>query len=83
MCVHMCTDFCASLSNWVTFLTERAPPLVFVLLAAGPSLSGLYLTESYINTEKFIWALIGQLVRQKWCILRMLQRIFYFRSCFC
>lgn len=51
-----------SFSNWVTFLMERAPPLVFILLAAGPCLSGLYIIEGYINIEKFIWAVVGELV---------------------
>lgn len=51
-----------SLSNWATFLKERAPPVVFLLLAIGPCLSGLYATEDHIDLEKFSWALVGELV---------------------
>lgn len=51
-----------SLSNWLIFLNERAPPLIFVLLAAGPCLSGLSATEGRIDLEKFLWALVGELV---------------------
>lgn len=54
----------SSLGSWLTFLMERAPPLIFILLAAGPCLTCLYATEGYINPEKFMWALIGQLVRR-------------------
>lgn len=51
-----------SLENWLQFLWERAPPLVFGLLASGPCLSGLYLTAGHIPKEKFVWALLGELV---------------------
>lgn len=52
-----------SLRNWLTFLLERAPPLVFLLLASGPCLSGLYTVQGYIDVGTFIWGLIGELVR--------------------
>ena len=52
-----------SLGNWLTFLNERAPPLVFVLIAVGPTLSGLQLTEGFVDVEKFIWAALGLWVR--------------------
>ena len=51
-----------SLGNWAIFLLERAPPFVFLLLSAGPCLTGLYMTQGYINIEKFIWAFMGELV---------------------
>lgn len=47
----------------MTFLLERAPPLVFLLLASGPCLSGLYTVQGYIDVGTFIWGLIGELVR--------------------
>ena len=34
--------FFASLHNWMKFLSERAPPLFFLMMAAGPCLSILY-----------------------------------------
>lgn len=37
---------------------------MFILLAAGPSLSSLYVVEGYINMEKFMWALVGELVSE-------------------
>lgn len=46
----------------MTFLLERAPPLVFVLLAAGPCFSSLYMTEGVINIEKLVWGFLGQFV---------------------
>ena len=46
----------------MTFLGERAPPLMFLLLSAGPCLSGLVVVEEYVNKEKFAWALLGELV---------------------
>ena len=52
-----------SLGNWLTFLNERAPPLVFVLLVVGPTLSGLQLTEGFVDVEKFFWAAFGLWVR--------------------
>ena len=35
-------SFFASFHNWMTFLSERAPPLFFLMMAAGPCLSILY-----------------------------------------
>lgn len=57
--------FCGlySLHNWLVFFSERAPPLVFVLLAAGPCFSGLVYIEGFVDWEKLVWALIGMLVR--------------------
>lgn len=52
----------SSLGNWLIFLSERAPPLVFGLLAAGPCLSGLVQAQGSVNWEKLLWALIGVLV---------------------
>lgn len=54
-----------SLRNWLTFLMERAPPAVFLLLAAGPCLSGLYTVQGHINISTFIWGLVGELVRKR------------------
>ncbi len=48
--------------NWVTFLGERAPPLVFLLLSAGPCLSGLSTVEGKVHLDKFLWSLVGELV---------------------
>ena len=36
---------------------------MFVLLAVGPTLSGLQLTEGFVDVEKFLWAAIGLWVR--------------------
>lgn len=44
------------------FLSERAPPLVFVLLSAGPCLSGLYVVEGHLHWEKFLFSFIAELV---------------------
>ena len=68
MCQHVSsfvysTPPLCSLGNWLTFLNERAPPLVFVLIAVGPTLSGLQLTEGFVDVEKFIWAALGLWVR--------------------
>ena len=49
----------------MTFLMERAPPLVFLLLAAGPCLSGLQAVEGHIDLTKFLWAVIGELVSDR------------------
>ena len=35
-----------SLKSWLVFFNERAPPLVYLLLAAGPCLSGLSFTAA-------------------------------------
>jgi 4-hydroxybenzoate polyprenyltransferase len=51
-----------SIFNWVQFLNERAPPLIFLLLAAGPCLTALQVIEGNIDWEKLWWALPGQLV---------------------
>lgn len=48
--------------RWVQFLTERAPPIVFFLLASGPCLSGLQIVEGRIEWIKFLFALFGELV---------------------
>ncbi|XP_064382251.1 uncharacterized protein LOC135331124 [Halichondria panicea] len=50
-----------SLHNWLVFLYERAPPLVFGLLAAGPCLSGLMYAEGSVDWDKFAWGLIGMM----------------------
>jgi len=46
----------------MTFLLERAPPPIFLLLSSGPCLSGLYMTQGYVDVEKFVWAVLGELV---------------------
>ncbi len=53
-----------SLHSWLVFLYERAPPLVFGLLAAGPCLSGLVYVEGSVDWEKFAWGLIGMMVQR-------------------
>ena len=60
ICVYFDLD---SLRNWLTFLMERAPPVVFLLLAAGPCLSGLYTVQGHINIGTFLWGLVGELVK--------------------
>ena len=47
----------SSLANWITL--ERAPPLIFLLLACGPCLSSLYVTQGCVDTEKGV---VGELV---------------------
>ena len=46
----------------MVFLVERAPPLVFGLLAAGPCFSGLAQVEGFVDIEKLVWAFIAELV---------------------
>ncbi len=46
----------------MTFLLERAPPPIFLLLSSGPCLSALYINEGFVDLEKFVWSVIGQLV---------------------
>ena len=48
--------------RWVQFLSERAPPIVFLLLASGPCLSGLQIVEGKIDWIKFLFAVFGELV---------------------
>jgi 4-hydroxybenzoate polyprenyltransferase len=48
-----------SLASWKTFLNERAPPVVFVLLALGPTLTGLKMVEGFVDFEKLLWAGFG------------------------
>jgi 4-hydroxybenzoate polyprenyltransferase len=48
--------------NWMTFLSERAPPLFFLMMAAGPCLSILYSKTEGFPIEKFIWAILGEQV---------------------
>ena len=48
-----------SLFNWLKFMNERAPPAVFLLLASGPCLSGLIMTQGYVDVEKALWSVIG------------------------
>ena len=36
---------------------------MFVLIAVGPTLSGLQLTEGFVDVEKFFWAAFGLWVR--------------------
>lgn len=50
------------LLRWAEFLAERAPPLVFSLLAAGPCFTVFKLINGYIDWEKCIWGLFGNLV---------------------
>ena len=40
-------------------MNERAPPAVFLLLASGPCLSGLIMTQGYVDVEKALWSVIG------------------------
>ena len=63
-CIHLIIHVSInhSLFNWTQFLKERAPPAVFLLLAAGPCLTGLQMVEGKIDWEKFIWAVFGELV---------------------
>lgn len=65
LCNHSLCLLLDSLRNWLTFLMERAPPAVFLLLAAGPCLSGLYTVQGHINISTFIWGLVGELVRRR------------------
>ena len=46
----------------MVFLMERAPPLVFGLMAAGPSFSGLALMGGFVDKEKLVWGFIAELV---------------------
>lgn len=43
-------------------MSERAPPIVFLLLASGPCLSGLQIVEGKIDWIKFLFAVFGELV---------------------
>lgn len=43
-------------------MSERAPPIVFLLLASGPCLSGLQIVEGKIDWIKFFFAVFGELV---------------------
>lgn len=51
-----------TLSRWITFLNERAPPLAFALLASGPVLSSQYVFIGYVSLSLVLWTLPGQLV---------------------
>lgn len=59
VCIH---SMLFSIRNWMIFLNERAPPLVFLMIAAGPSLTGMYHVQNYIDWEKFLWGLFAELV---------------------
>ena len=56
-----------SAANWLTFLLERAPPAVFLLLATGPCLSGLHMVQGYVDWERAGWAVGGMLVSGEGC----------------
>ena len=47
------------------FIYERAPPLVFFLLAILPTASGLKLSEGFIDYEKLAWGTVAYLVSIK------------------
>jgi len=48
--------------NWVSFLNERAPPVVYILLSFFPAVSGLKLAEGLVDYEKLGWGTTGLLV---------------------
>ena len=50
------------LLRWIMFLNERAPPLVFFLLAAGPCFTILKLVNGALDVEKCAWGIFGNLV---------------------
>ena len=49
-------------SRWLTFLNERAPPLVFALLGGGPVVSSLYLYNDRFDWLKFLTVFPAQLL---------------------
>ena len=51
-----------SVKNWILFINERAPPLVFLLLAVLPTASGLKLCEGWVDYEKLAWGTTAHLV---------------------
>ena len=58
-CIKLYT---CSVKNWVLFLNERAPPVVYILLSFFPAVSGLKLAEGVVNYEKLGWGTTGLLV---------------------
>ena len=52
----------SAIRNWTIFLNERAPPLVFLMMAAGPSLTAMYHVQGFLDWEKFFWGLFAQLM---------------------
>lgn len=51
-----------SVKNWILFINERAPPLVFLLLAVLPTASGLKLCEGWVDYEKLAWGTTAHLI---------------------
>lgn len=57
-----CVFLGISIKNWILFVNERAPPLVFLLLAMLPTASGLKLCEGLVDYEKLAWGTTAHLV---------------------
>ena len=53
----------SSIRNWLILINERAPPIVYLLLAAGACLSGLQLFQDRVAPWELSWGIVGQLVR--------------------
>lgn len=51
-----------SMKNWILFINERAPPLVFLLLAILPTASGLKLSEGFVDYAKLAWGTAAHLI---------------------
>lgn len=50
-----------SIRNWSILIFERAPPVVYLLLAAGACLSGLQLFQGRVTPWELLWGITGQL----------------------
>eukprot|EP00731_Ephydatia_muelleri_P011078 Em0005g1664a len=50
-----------SIKNWLILINERAPPIVYLLLAAGACLSGLQLFQDRVAPWELSWGIVGQL----------------------
>ncbi|XP_062518091.1 uncharacterized protein LOC134193281 [Corticium candelabrum] len=52
----------SKLSRWMTFLNERAPPIAFFLLSAGPVISSQYIFIDRLSSFLVFWTLPAQLL---------------------